>query len=73
MTNFLFAGVVKKQRYLYIVGQTRVHVDHVDCLGDFMELEVLNLLSALGRISVHSSTIGEGKQIRGEERRVHSP
>ncbi|KAK7477186.1 hypothetical protein BaRGS_00031571 [Batillaria attramentaria] len=33
-------GMVKKTRYLYMVGQTRVHVDQVDGLGDFMELEV---------------------------------
>ncbi|XP_033752612.1 adenylate cyclase CyaB-like [Pecten maximus] len=34
-------GVVKKVRKLYMVGQTRVHVDHVEGLGDFMELEVM--------------------------------
>lgn len=34
-------GVVKKTRYLYIVGQTRVHLDEVDGLGQFMELEVV--------------------------------
>jgi predicted adenylyl cyclase CyaB len=34
-------GVVKKTRYLYIVGQTRVHVDDVEGLGQFMELEVV--------------------------------
>lgn len=34
-------GTVKKTRYLYMVGQTRVHVDQVDGLGDFMELEVM--------------------------------
>ena len=33
-------GVVKKNRTLYMVGQTRVHVDQVEGLGDFMELEV---------------------------------
>ena len=33
-------GRVCKHRTLYIVGQTRVHLDRVDQLGDFMELEV---------------------------------
>lgn len=34
-------GVVKKTRYLYLVGQTRVHLDDVEGLGQFMELEVI--------------------------------
>lgn len=34
-------GRVVKQRMLYLVGRTRVHVDRVDGLGDFMELEVV--------------------------------
>ena len=34
-------GMVKKTRYLYMVGQTRIHVDDVDGLGQFMELEVV--------------------------------
>jgi predicted adenylyl cyclase CyaB len=34
-------GVVKKTRYLYMVGQTRVHLDDVEGLGHFMELEVV--------------------------------
>ena len=33
-------GEVKKRRMLYLVGQTRVHVDQVEGLGDYMELEV---------------------------------
>lgn len=34
-------GVVSKVRYLYMVGQTRIHLDDVDGLGKFVELEVV--------------------------------
>jgi predicted adenylyl cyclase CyaB len=34
-------GIVRKVRYLYLVGQTRVHLDDVEGLGQFMELEVV--------------------------------
>jgi len=33
--------VVKKKRDIYMVGQTRIHLDKVDALGTFMELEVV--------------------------------
>jgi predicted adenylyl cyclase CyaB len=34
-------GVVRKTRLLYLVGQTRVHLDRVEGLGDYLELEVV--------------------------------
>ena len=34
-------GVVRKQRWLYKVGNTRIHLDEVDGLGSFLELEVV--------------------------------
>lgn len=34
-------GQVNKDRWLYWIGQTRVHLDQVEGLGAFMELEVV--------------------------------
>lgn len=34
-------GRVRKQRTLYLAGATRIHLDRVEGLGNFMELEVV--------------------------------
>jgi len=50
-------GIVRKTRRLYMVGQTRVHLDRVEDLGDFLELEV---------VMRPGQNEGEGKRIAGE-------
>ena len=34
-------GVVRKTRRLYLVGQTRIHWDEVEGLGEYLEVEVV--------------------------------
>jgi adenylate cyclase class IV len=34
-------GVVRKKRQLYLAGNTRIHLDDVEGLGSFLELEVV--------------------------------
>lgn len=34
-------GRVKKQRTVFMAGRTRIHLDNVDGLGEFLELEVV--------------------------------
>ncbi|KAL8222621.1 UNVERIFIED_CONTAM: hypothetical protein K2H54_077634 [Gekko kuhli] len=60
-------GVVKKERRLYLVGQTRVHVDRVEGLGDFMELEAtpvcrkLSLLPSLQVVLEEQQSLQDGE------------
>lgn len=50
-------GVVRKTRYLYLVGPTRVHLDEVEGLGHFMELEVV---MQEGQSDAEGQAIAEG-------------
>jgi adenylate cyclase class IV len=38
---FPLRGEVTKDRFVYLAGQTRIHLDHVLSLGSFLELEVV--------------------------------
>lgn len=42
---------MKKNRQLFMVGQTRVHIDHVEDLGNFMELEVSTYVLSADSVS----------------------
>jgi len=50
-------GVVRKRRTLYLIGPTRVHLDRVEGLGEFVELEVV--LKPLQNLSDGVAVAGE--------------
>jgi len=50
-------GVVRKTRYLYLVDQTRVHLDDINGLGQFMDLEVV---MREGQTDAEGKAIAEG-------------
>lgn len=47
------AGEVRKERRLHLVGRTRVHLDRVEGLGEFLELEV---------VLAEGETVAEGRE-----------
>ena len=50
------AGRVRKQRWLLLAGATRIHLDRVEGLGDFMELEVV---LANGQTDAYGSAVAD--------------
>jgi adenylate cyclase len=54
---FGIRGVVRKRRTLFLVGQTRVHLDEVEGLGTYLELEV---------VLKPDQTAQEGMRVAGE-------
>jgi adenylate cyclase class IV len=59
---------VRKRRELWLVGYTRVHLDRVDGLGDFLELESLvSRANTLNRARAHiAALLEEFRPVLGE-------
>jgi len=53
-------GRVRKQRTIYRIGRTRVHLDAVEGLGDFVELEV-----PVDHAATHEAAAAEARRLLG--------
>lgn len=68
-------GRVRKHRTLYLAGRTRIHLDRVEGLGDFLELEVVladneavevgvaEANALMARLGVEPSSLVEGAYV----------
>lgn len=69
------SGRVRKHRTLFLVGRTRVHLDRVEGLGDFLELEVVladgepteagvaEARSLMEKLSIEATNLVEGAYV----------
>jgi len=69
------AGRVRKSRTLFLAGRTRIHLDRVEGLGDFIELEVVleadepatsgtkEANDLLGRLGIPTASLAEGAYV----------
>ncbi|MBI4595810.1 MAG: class IV adenylate cyclase [Candidatus Tectomicrobia bacterium] len=75
MPGGLAGGRICKHRTLYLAGRTRIHLDRVDNLGCFLELEVVLsdgegvetgqavAYELMGQLGINSSQLIEGAYI----------
>jgi predicted adenylyl cyclase CyaB len=54
-------GEVRKRRWLYLAGQARIHLDEVEGLGTFLEVEV---------VLQPGQSVAEGQRVASELRRA---
>jgi adenylate cyclase class IV len=61
-------GRVRKRRTLYLAGRTRIHLDRVDQLGNFLELEVVLQTDESSAAGVREATsLMQRLSIRGDQ------